>query len=630
LKPPILVGVAIGILILIVALIAPVLRSGSAKAAEEARLQAALAARLLHRHDPLLPIVGRTADLTALKGAKLETLAEQTGEKLRADNQEYARALSQMKARAAANDMPAPAVQLLTPDVGGIRRALEQAQALLKANADRLAEAVQKARQARSGAGGSVLGVPAIAGVAEYARAAGLLAEAQALRQRQQALQARLVRLGAQWAAYRANQDYHAGLDVRDILKQLRQDLAENEQHQTEERQRQQALAAEVAQREQELAQVTAALQRARDELLSLERQGFAVGNDESFQTFRARYLALSQRLRMLEEAEQLLSAGGLKNARWTSDDWETAEIQGGEVVVGLDELKGRLALAEERVRRRTAGAAALQKYMAALEQSGQAARQAQEQYAQLQSQLDAAQKELVPPVLNLAKEAADKETQALQAAREAVSAFDAAQLAADQWVSAAREVQTASDPERVNPRLKMMAGDPSAARIGASAKAEALLLTGRIQVQRFEGLRSLMNDMRLFVELRPGTEFKAEPFEEELNAARDSALDVLTKARDTYDKLIKSAPAATKWIPQGSLATVYHLLSRVNAAESATLLQEATKAIDEAVTGRAQSPYLEEYVEYRHHLRSMTGASGEQPAAETAPAGTETTQPGG
>jgi hypothetical protein len=618
LKPSILVGVVIAVLVLAAGLLAPQFRSSSSKAAEQARQQAALAERLLHAYDVHLPELERLARPAALKDADFEGVAKALREDLSQLNQEYARLLGQMQNAARAAGLPPPSIPLVSADASGLKRALEQYQRVLKENADRLAQAVKTARDARSGVGDSVLGVPQVAGMAEYARAAGLFTEAQVYRQEQQALQARLLRLGGQWKDYRAYQDYLVGLDVRDILSTLRTDLEKVRQDAATGKTQAEAAAAEVAKREAELTRVQHDLKAARDEILALEKQGFTAGQDDSFNAYREKYAAISKRLQTLQEEEQLLSQGGLRGAKITGDDLETAKLEGGEAVVGLEQMKRELAIAQEKAKRLADAVESLQKHLGFVEEAGKAAKQGEGEYARLLEKLDAQQKAIVPQILTLAKTASDKETEALAAAREAVRAFEASQQAADKWVSAAGQAQSTSDPDRRNPRLSRMVGDATLPQVGVSAQAEALMLTARIHAQRLDGNQSLLNDMNRFVELRPGTSFtEAGKCEDDIRIARDNAVDAAKKAAEIYKKLVNRAAANTKWVPQAALASVYHLLAQVSATDSATLLATALQAAEDAVKDRENSPYLTRHVQFRDYLLARTGGGKKEPGTE-------------
>ena len=555
-KLPVLIGILIGVVIFAAAILSPQLRSTTSKEADDAAEQAALAERLLDRHEYRLPRIERLSEASAMEGK----------------------------------------------------------QAAFSDNAQRLSRAAQVAGSVRTS---NVLGAAQVSGMVEYTRAAELFAEAQGLRLEQRLLQGKLLRLGAQWVSYRAKQDYLVGLDVRDILTKLRNDLAQVREDGEKAAAETESLRTQVSEREAELASTTAELEKTRSELLSVEQAGFTAGDDASFDAYRERFTTLAERIRLLGEKEQLLSFGGMQNAEWSSDELDKATLSGGEEVVGLDELKRRLERSEENARRWAQAAEALTEHIGFIEQAGRTAKQGEDRYAELQNELDAKQKEILPDTLiGLAKQAAQKETEALRAARDAVGAFGSAQQAADQWVRDAREVQSDKDSERKNERLKMMVGDSTMPQVGDSAKATALLLSAHIHAQRIEADQSLIDDLKRFVEMRPGSTVDTAVFEEEINTSRDEAVRALEQAEKIYERLEKAAPANTKWVPQAGLATVYHLAARINTLESAALLAKAFQAADAAVKDREQSPYLVWHVRFRDHLRELTGLSSAQPAA--------------
>ena len=628
-KPSILVGVVILAAILSAGILAPEFRSAENKAADQAREEAALAARLLHRYDYRLEQLARQADPKNLKDADFDALIDisvsdpisreehQVRDLLHEYNKKNSVLLNQMKRVAEKAGLPAPVVELPAVSAGGLKQALSRYEGDLKSNADLLKQAAQHAKSARTG---NIVGAAQSYGVAEYTRAVALLAEARALRQKQQLLQARLLLLGGQWGAYQADEDYLAGLDVVDILAALHQDLDEVRQLHTEAASAATALATAVAGRTQELAEVEQELRQDREDLFALERQGFIAGDDESFQAYRDRYLELSNHLREREEREQYLRLGGRVNARFDGDNLETATVEGGDEVVGLEVLQPRLAAAEDKAARLANAVAVLEGHIDFVEQMGQAARDGQDRYTGLRDLLDTEQKETLPRVLDLAQEASEKEAEALKAAREAVSAYHSSQEATNKWVREAREIQSKKDTERKNPRLNMIAGDKYFPQIGSSAEAAALVLIGHIHAQRIEANQSLIDDMNIFVELRPGTEFLvADQFAEEITASREDALEKLTSAGEIYEKLISQAPVTTKWIAQAGQATVLHMLARIDQLGAEMYLASALGLAQEATQGREHSPYLQKHVMFRDHLRKQTagGAMDSQPPTD-------------
>ncbi|MFH1746955.1 MAG: hypothetical protein ABIG44_07915, partial [Planctomycetota bacterium] len=486
-RPPIIVGVLIMAVVVAAGVMAPHLRSASSKAAEESQKQAALARRLLHRYDNQADRLAELTDLAGLKAADLDALGEQISAQLQQVNQEYRGNLSQLRGQAEQDQMPAVGVEVLPPGAAGLQRALSHYEAALAENAKLLGDALKESKAAASGPGGSTLGVPQIAGAAEYTRASSLFIMAQAARVQQRRLQARLLLLATRWKIHQTFQDYLHGLDVKDILMVLRGDLSEVQDMNAEGRQQVETLSAQVAERQAELQAAEQALTATRDELLVLEHIGFEAGRDDSFNAYRAQFVSISKHLRELEEQEQLLRYGGRQAPTFGGDDYETAEITGGEVVIGLEELERRLSKAEERASRLEKAVEALEQHVSFVEQAGRDAKQGEDRYTDLLTELDAKQEDIRPLLMEAVKEAMALEAQALDAARSAANAFGRSQQAADAWSRSASEEQSTKDTERTNPRLRMMVSDPTIGLIGDSAKAAALALSARIQTEQIE-----------------------------------------------------------------------------------------------------------------------------------------------
>ena len=531
-KPAITVGVVIGAVILAAGLLAPLLQSSESRAARQAADDAELAMRLLHRHDYQLNQLARLADPQALKAADMSGVLEKTKDPLEQLRQENARHLGRLQAQAQQDGLPARRIEPPAPTVGGLQQAAQAWDAALKANDRLLTQAAQVAKAAAGGVGANVPGVAQTVGAVEYTRAAALMDEAFLLRQRQRWLAARLLLLAGQWKAYQADEQYFRGLEMGPIKGQIEQHLGELRALSTEAESDVQALASQVEARQQELAGIEQELRQARDELLSLEQTGFKPGDEASFQAYREKYAALSERLRTTEEREQLLRYGGYEGAQFTSDNLELARIEGGQVVVGLEKLQAHLAAAQERDRRLKAGISALEEQARAIQQSDEAAAQAQQRQADLLARLDAEQEQVRAELTEVVKQAVAKEEEALAAARSAAGAFRTSQQAADRWQRAARDIQSTKDTERKNPRLNMIVGDRAIPQIGTGAEAAALVLLGRIYASRIEAAQTLIRDMAILDELRSDRPpFDATLFTEQIATARQEALDKLNKA---------------------------------------------------------------------------------------------------
>jgi hypothetical protein len=619
-KLPLIVGAGIVVLVLAAFMLAPQLRSGEAKTAEQARNEAALAQRALYQYDYQLPDVQRLAPPEELKKADLGALAEAAKTDIDQARKDLGKRLNDIRAQADRAGLPPPQGEVPSADAGGLKRALADYEKMLADNEQLLKQAVQQARSAKS-TGASVLGVPQVAGMVEYTRASRALTEARALRAAQQRLQAELLRAATQARDYEASQGYAAGLELNAVGAALRDDRAEIQKLAAEAAQQAQKLAAQVTQREQELAPIEAEQAQVRDELLALESQGFKPGDDASFEKYRAQYQRLSERARSLQEHEELLRYGGLRGAAFASDDYENAEIQGGEAVTSLEILREVAAAAKERVTRSAQALTELEQQIKTAEKSGQDAQALTAQYGELAAERQARQAELMPRVIELAKKASEKEDEALKAAGEAVSAFRASQQAADGWVRAARELQSERDPERSNPRLKMILDDKAVPVMGSSAEAEALVLIGRVYAQRIEANRSLMTDLK---QLRSADEQQSGPEDLEAQIGKDvgEATAKLQNAIKIYDGLVNKVKPETKWVPQAALASVHALLARIDPSQAAAHLSDALAQAQTSTGGREKSPYLQQHIEFEQYLKQKLEAGDKagaapEPAAE-------------
>jgi len=621
-KLPLIVGAGIAALVLAAFIVSPQLRSEAAKTAQQARQQATLAERALHRYNYRLPTVGRLAPPEELKTADAADLAEMAKPGIEEGKKDLSKRLNEIRSQAQKAGLPPPKTDLPTADASGLKRSLGQYDQMLADNEQLLKQAAQEARAAKQ-AGSSVLGVSQVAGMVEYTRASRALAEASALRDAQQHLQAELRLANSQARNYEGSRDCAMGMEMAAVVSGLQNDLAEVEKLAAAATARAAELAARVSQREQELAPIKAEQDQVRDELLALENKGFTAGDDESFASYRAQFERLSTRARELQEQEELLRLGGLRGATFAGDDYQNAEIEGGEQIVSLEMLREAAAAAQEAAMRGTQAVEELRKQIKTAEQSGRDAQAAVERYTALVASLEARQAELWPQIEDLAEKAGAKEDEALKAASDAASAFRSSQQAADGWLREARDLQSERDPERVNPRLKMMLDDKGIPSMGSSAEAEALVLMGRIYAQRIEANRALLADLRQLHDGGEEAHPAAEKLQEQIESDVAEATEKLQSAIKLYEGVMSKVKPETKWVPQAALAGVYTLLARINPAEAAAHMSDALARIQESTGGRERSPYVQKHVEFQEHIR-QTLESGEQGAAAEKPAKVE------
>lgn len=614
-RPPILVGVGLALLIILAGLLAPVLRNPGRKRAEKAQELALLSERELARSSLTLTRLASLSEMPELQQpAELATAAAAASQQLREISEEYARLARTAQELAEKDGLPTPIFVPLTVDAAGLQRAWSDFLAEMKAN-DALLKAALNDAQAGVQQDGGAVGVAQALGMVEYVQAADRLVEAQGLRARQAAAQARLLDVGSRWKLAQGRLDYFRGLDAAPILAQLRTQLDELGAMREDGAAAAADLSAQVAQRQQELTQAEQALQEATANLRALEEQGFPAGDDQAFSAYRQRYLQLSQRVREFQIQEQELRYGGRRGAELVGEDPATASVQGGETVVGLEELQRRLTTAQERARRLDSANLSLEDHIRYVTESG---RQAQGEIARYQGrlrELEAAQKTIIEEIQALAAEAFNKEAEALQAAEKSIAAFGQAQRAAQAWIQTARDLQRDKDPNRKNLRLMLVTRDPYFEHVSRSAEAAARVLAAQICAQRVESNQRLIDDMRVFVGMYTDPKFSFDPstFQTHLDTARQTGLRTLEEARLIYagiSERLSNQP--TLWVPLAGLAAVHHLMARIDPSQATTQLAEALKFIGQALEKREQSPYLRPLLPFRAHL-----AAGQTPTSE-------------
>ena len=546
-KPSVLVGLGLAVVIIAAAFVVPRLPSAR-RTAHQAQEQAALAQRELARVNIGLARLEGLADTAALKDADLDTLVSQIEEELRKVSSTSSRLIQEADRLAAVHGLPQPGLQPLSASAAGVRRAATEFDTSVRDNQALLKTAIADA-QAAAAIDAKELGVSQVLGLAQYLKAALLLGEAEQLRSQQAAKQAELLALGAEWNLARGQADHFRGLDVAPILSGLQSDVAELVALREAATSGLGGLEQDVTEREQELAQVETEMAAAREKMLALERAGFTAGDDASFNAYRTAYLELSETLRHLQEQEQELRFGGLHGAELVGTNPATAEIQGGEPVVGLIELQRRLAIAQERAERSTNANKSLEDHVQYLVDSGRQAQTETARYEERLTELEAQQKTVNDEIIDLAARALAKEDEALRAAQAAAQAFATAQSGAQAWMSAAQQLQRERDEQRKNERLRMLIGDPYIEQFARSAEAAARVLAGRVHVQRATSMRELIADRQLMSELNPSFPFKPDPLQTVLDQAKEAGLDTLTKACDAYTQIHgKLSGQPTQW----------------------------------------------------------------------------------
>jgi hypothetical protein len=187
---------------------------------------------------------------------------------------------------------------------------------------------------------------------------------------------------------------------------------------------------------------------------------------------------------------------------------------------------------------------------------------------------------------------------------------------AADRWQADARQLQQARDPQRKNERLRLIVADSVAKQIGETGQAQASLLVGQIFAQRTEGLAAYQSALERLAGLLSELRSDAGPIQTALDTAREEAIKALNESQSIYERLA-AGTTPTVWIPQATLAAVYHRLARVDPVGAKTHFSLALDAIEKAVARRERSPYVSDALRYRDHLKAVTGPRPALPQPE-------------
>ena len=594
---PLVIGVVLAIAILALGFLVPAILPATVSSTTVQALQEAeLARRQLHAYDASLPLAAARANVAELKEADFGRLVERSQEEFDTLGSEFSQLVNRVKSADRQNRMPESPVRALVPNPSNVQARVSELERSVRDNEQLLTGAARSSRSATQ-TDRDALGVGQVAGMVKLAEAGRLLAEARELRARLTAEQARLLAVATAGAEAQSERDRHAGLNVAEIRGVLDGHLDTITAALAESQAEVDRLSAEVAEREQTLAGLRGQLEETRTQRLTLEEMGFTVGDDASFEAYRAEYLRLSNTLRELEEREQLLAFGGIEGGRVAGDDLLKGTIEGGVTVVGLNELKRNLALVEDKLTRYTRARQALEDQKNLVTTMGGEARTWEAQYAaRLETEATEVQ-QIRASMDELARQAFEQETAALAAAGNAATAFKSAKSAADRWTGEATSLQREKDLQRRNERLKLIAGDNFAAEAAASADAQAKTLVGRIYTERALGLADYLDTLARANELMPGSELDTvKKLQEQFTEAHDQAISILNEAREAYERLAQKQ-SSTSWVHQASLATVYHLLWLIDEFNAAQHRSNLLDQLGKVVEDRQQSPHLQQQV---------------------------------
>lgn len=618
-KPPVLVGVVLGLVIIAAALFSPLFQSAERKSAHEAQQQADLAERKLARTSLMALQLQRQTDTEALAqadmGAVLDAVSDQLGE----ITSEYRKRLQEVRRQAEDQNLPAPDIAVLQASAGSLQGAVSAFRTALQQEGQLLRDALADATAAEN-LSREALGVSFVRGMVQYAQAADQLTAAQQKRRAQAVKEAKLIDLGSMLKTAQAYRDQYRGLDVSVILGQMRQDLDELAAQSAEAQARVKELAEQVETRKAQLAEARQQLAAAQKRLLEIERDGFTAGDDASFETYRVEYERVSDRVQRLQLRTQELQDGGLRNAKLVGEQPDELRIEGGTLEIGLDELERRLAVEEERAKRLQSANTSLEEHIAYLRESSSRADGEAQRYEARIAELREKQKSLTAEIGELAKAAMEIEESALSSANAAARSFGQAQRAAGAWLRAARELQSETDPNRENERLRIILSDNYVDQAPKAAEAAARVLAGRIHALRIASAETAIATMRLFAEMNPDA-VTADPaqYQELLDTATQAGKETLESAVQLYQAVAtKLENQPTAWVPLAGLATTYHLLARVDSDQAAVYAGQAFETIQRAADLSGELPYADVHREFLSHMGGAAG--GAAPAGEPGP----------
>lgn len=593
---PFAIGLVLALLILLLATFAPGLLQPSAeRAAAEARAQAEAARRMLTAHSLKTSGLAATSDLARLKSADFAALAQQAGDTLQQLSQEFAAAVQRAKTLDRRSNLPQTELRPLSLDANGLRAAVTSLEKLNIENRQRLDAASREARQA-SQLSGQTPGVPESLGLAKLVEAQERYSEARRTRTELAAELGRLSELAFEAASADSAAKHYGAVDVADVVKTLQDDVSEISAEREQAAARAAKLGAAVADRQAELTRTRDELGRVRSELLSLEETGFAAGDDSAFESYRQRYASLSSRARDLQEQEQLLLGGGRRGGQELDRGLEFGFVEGGEPVVGLEELQRQLAIAEEKLQRLDASQESLAEKIRSVEQFGSRSQEAQRHFAELRDAFQQRISERHAHVEDLAKSAMEQEDQAIRAAQEAAQSFRSEAQAFARWTGDARKAQGEFDKMRKNERLRLIVDDKYGEQLSAAGEADAKAVAAMIHTDRLLAVRNLKQTEERVAANIAGFSFESQPLDDAIASSREEAIKLLGEARAAYEKLAGKA-LATSWIHQVSLAAVEHLLSKLDEEGAAQHAAAAIQNIRQAINKREQSPYVSEAV---------------------------------
>lgn len=621
-------GVVLAAVLAVAGFLTPrLLEPADLRADARAAQQAELARRRLHHYDALLPVAAGHVDIAGLQEADPQALVQAAEAAFKQLADDYGKLVRQVQSNDRARNMTSK-LRALAFDAGSLAEAYRNYEARLQGNAQLLEAAARDAREAGQTSNRVWLAAQ-MSGLARLLEATQAHVRAAHLRSQAETEIGRVQQLFTEWSAAKAELEFYKTIDYSNVQQTLTSDLEEIVKLAEEASSQRSALETAVATRKSELEQVRSELAQQRDAHLALEQQGFKLGDDGAFQAYRREYQKIATRLKDLQVLEQQLSDGGTANATFANDDLLGGAIQG-DRVQGLAELERALALAVDGSERLARARASLS------EQIAKAKAQAETISARLgalesaTADLAARLDEQTQALVGKAEQAAEAEAQALAAGTEAVQKFVAAKNALMAWKNAAAKTQQEQDPERKNERLKRIAGDAFVEPLGSGSEAQARDLVGRFGAARLSGLESLRQTLTLIATALPDAPGRVENLDQQIADARQGAVEMLSNASGTYDRVAQRADADAKWAFQSARAGTSHLLSLIDSPNAAQHRTDALDAIRAALARNLESPYVTPSLVALYNLLTGEGGGAAQPTTTPAESSDESSDENG
>lgn len=607
---PLAIGVGLGVLLIGGAIVVPPLLAPAAhSSATDAQRQSELARRELGGYEPAVPLAVARQDLAALKSADAEKLVSRVEKQLQEYAEQSSRSVQAARSADTSRGVPSSRLpQAFNADPNSMRLSLPNYEKIVSENETLLKSVIASAQSAAT-AGGTTLGVSTVLGISREIEAFGLVAEARAMRKKLTALQNSAASAALEWAIADGQVKHFKGIDVAPTETQLRSDIDEIAAAKSAASTEVSTLTERITANEAELVQLREQIAAERSAMNAAEAAGFTAGDDAAFRAHKARLLEISGRLAALQDREMALASGDLKGATVADDDLLDGAIEGGEEVLGLDELKRRLSLATDQLARLSRAEESLNKKLADATAFGKFASDEAARYEARQKELEKQINGLIEQMGGLNKDAIAKEDEALASARGAVSAFSTAKGAARGFVGEARTVRGDADKEGKNERLKTIVNDSAIERIPEIFEAQARAMLGMIHAERALAVESYKAGLEQLTKAIKGASYDPKALQEVIDTARNEANSAYAEAIGLQEKIASADRAA--WAPQGGLAAMAYSTSKLDPSKAGQYLDMAAKALNAALKNELWPHIRPEVRALRPLLPAASGGSG-------------------